>query len=111
MNWKTINSIKDIDIIIERSHLVPCLILKHSTSCPISAMAKHRLEGSWDIAPDAVEPYYLDLLRHRDISNYIASAFGVQHESPQVLLIKGGICTFDASHLDIRTADLRATAA
>jgi len=106
MNWHTINSPNDIEAIIERSHETPCLILKHSTRCPISTMAKNRLEMGWDFDDDQVEAYYLDLIAHRDISNYIASEFGVRHESPQALLIEGGKCTHNASHLNIRIADL-----
>ena len=32
--------------------------------------------------------------------------FSVHHESPQVLLIRNGECTYDASHLDISVAEL-----
>jgi bacillithiol system protein YtxJ len=32
----------------------------------------------------------LDLIAHREISNGIASRFGVMHQSPQLLLIKEG---------------------
>ncbi|WP_116107833.1 bacillithiol system redox-active protein YtxJ [Lewinella sp. IMCC34191] len=107
MNWTPIDRIHDIEAIIERSHRVPCLILKHSTTCPISSLAKHRLEKQWDLDEADLEPYYLDLLRHRDISNHIASTFAVRHESPQVLLIKNGMSVYDASHLDIRVDELR----
>ena len=106
MNWHHITSVNDIEAIIDRSRVVPCLILKHSTRCPISSMAKNRVEMAWDLETDQVEPYFLDLIRYRDVSNYIASEFGVQHESPQALLIQDGRCIFDASHLDIRVSDL-----
>lgn len=107
MTWNEITTPQDIESIIERSHTLPCLIFKHSTSCPISSMARHRLEKQWDFADDRMEPYYLDLLRYREVSNYIASAFGVRHESPQVLLIRDGECVYDASHLDISVDQLR----
>ncbi len=109
MNWHTISSPHDLEAIIDRSRVVPCLILKHSTSCPISSMAKRRLEMNWDVPAEKMELYYLDLLRHRDISNQIAEEFGVRHESPQVLLIRDGESVYDASHLGIR-ADLLASA-
>jgi bacillithiol system protein YtxJ len=41
------------------------------------------------------------------VSNYISSEFGVQHQSPQALLIENGKCTYDASHLNIRVSDLK----
>ncbi len=108
MHWHSITSISDVHDLIERSRVVPCLILKHSTRCPISSMAKHRLELGWDLEPDSVETYYLDLIRYRDVSNFIADTFDVPHESPQALLIKVGACVYDASHLDIRVDELRA---
>ena len=107
MNWTSITHLHDVEAIIERSNSVPCLILKHSTTCPISSLAKHRLEKQWGETKDGIEPYYLDLLRYRDISHHIAATFGVRHESPQVLLIKHGKCVYDASHLDIRVDELR----
>lgn len=107
MDWNYLTSVHDVEALIERSRSRPCLILKHSTSCPISSLAKNRLEMQWDIPVEDMEVYYLDLLRHRDVSNYIAAEFGVRHESPQVLLIKDGRSVYDASHLDIRVDELR----
>jgi bacillithiol system protein YtxJ len=107
MNWHHITSVNDIETIIDRSRVVPCLILKHSTRCPISSMAKNRLEMSWDINEEELDTYFLDLIRYREVSNQIAATFGVQHESPQAILIKDGQAIYDASHLNIRVDDLR----
>jgi len=111
MNWHHLTSIDDVNTLIDRSRVVPCLILKHSTRCPISTMAMRRLEMSWDFAENEVEAYYLDLIGYRNVSNHIASEFGVHHESPQALLIKDGRCEYDASHLDIRVEELRPASA
>jgi bacillithiol system protein YtxJ len=59
-------------------------------------MAKSRLERA--TTPQGIAFYYLDLIRHRELSNKIAERFSVQHESPQVLLIRKGECVFDESH-------------
>jgi len=107
MNWNTINSPSDIDAIVERSNQVPCLILKHSTRCSISFMALHRLESAWDFKASQIEPYFLDLLDFRPISNEISQRFKVHHESPQILLIKNGECFHDASHLDISVDEIK----
>jgi len=45
--------------------------------------------------------FYLDLLSFRPVSNYIAEAYDVRHESPQVLVIKDGKCVYYESHLSI----------
>lgn len=109
MNWNEINSIEDIERIKKQSHDTPCLLFKHSTRCNISAIAKYRLESDWAFAPEMVTPWFLDLIRYRDVSNYIADTFQVHHESPQVLLIVNGECIYDASHLDIGTNEIAET--
>lgn len=106
MKWHQISSVNDIATIIDRSRVVPCLIFKHSTRCPISTMAKSRLEMNWGTEGERVEAYFLDLIRYREVSDHIAGTFGVAHESPQALLIKDGNCAYDASHLNIRVDDL-----
>lgn len=107
LNWQNLDSIEQIDTLIEQSKNKPVLIFKHSTTCSISSMAKFRLESDWDFSEEEVTPFYLDLLAHRPISNQVAETFAVHHESPQILLIRDGICTYDASHLDITVAELR----
>lgn len=106
INWKELESVAQTDALVVRSHEVPCVIFKHSNRCNISYIAKHRLEQKWDFAPEEVEVYYLDLIAHRPVSNHVAEYFGVHHESPQLLLIRNGECTYDASHLDISVDEL-----
>lgn len=90
------------------SHLQPVVLFKHSTRCSISGTALNRLERHWKDSEMAdVKPYHLDLIAHRPISNRIAQVFGVEHQSPQLLLIRKGECVFNASHLDISYSDLK----
>jgi len=77
------------------------IIFKHSTRCSISLMAKRRFEMDGESLPDNVPVYFLDLIKHRDISNQIADDFQVYHQSPQLLLIKDGECILDQSHSGI----------
>ena len=106
MQWHPLTDNAQLAAIQQRSFEVPCLIFKHSTSCNISAIAKYRLDDDWAFEASQIEPYYLDLLQYRAISNEIAERFQVYHESPQVLLIVDGECVYDASHLDISVAEL-----
>ena len=100
MNWNKLTDESQLAVIKEESARQPVLIFKHSTTCSISAMAYSRLERNWkDTA--GIKPYYLDLLRFRAISSQISGEFGVEHESPQVLLIHNGECVYDASHMGI----------
>jgi bacillithiol system protein YtxJ len=53
-----------------------------------------------------VEPWYLDLIAYRNVSNAIALQLGVQHESPQAILLKDGIVVYDSSHNSISVSEI-----
>lgn len=99
MNWIEITTESQLSDVKILSKIKPQLIFKHSTRCPISSMAKNRLERG--TPPDGIDFYYLDLIKHRNISQKIATEFDVSHESPQVLLIKSGKCVYNESHSGI----------
>ncbi len=102
VNWKKLDNVAALDTIEADSKNKTVVIFKHSTSCSISAMALNRLERSWkEEEMENTDAYYLDLLSYRDISNAIAQKFGIEHQSPQILVIKGGVCTYDNSHMGI----------
>ena len=88
----------------EKSFEKPQVIFKHSTRCSISSMVKSRLERA--VPPTGIDFYYLDLIAHRTISNKVATIYSVVHESPQVLLIRNGECTYEESHNGISMDEL-----
>ena len=106
INWNRLNSLKQLETIKKESKEKPVLIYKHSTRCGISGMALNRLERTWSKNLETVKPYYLDLIRFRDISNAVAEEFGVYHESPQVIMIRNGQAIYDASHMGISTSEI-----
>ena len=99
ISWKNITSVAQLEAIEQESHATPVIIFKHSTSCPISAMAKNNFEANNNNGKEIY--YYLDLLRFRDVSNAIAEKFDVRHESPQVILLKNGEVAHHDSHMAI----------
>ncbi|MDB5192244.1 MAG: ytxJ [Segetibacter sp.] len=70
------------------------IIFKHNTTCPISKGARSRFEAEADDLKGVNSVYFLDLLEHRALSDSIAEKFDVEHQSPQLLLIKDGECTY-----------------
>lgn len=111
MNWKTLDHSDTINEIKEISGMHPVLIFKHSTRCSISSMALNRLERDWkEDEMQQMSAYFLDLVRHRDVSNAVADTFDVNHQSPQVLIIKDGKCIYDTSHMGISYQEIRNTA-
>ncbi|MDX2001859.1 MAG: bacillithiol system redox-active protein YtxJ [Chitinophagales bacterium] len=98
MRWKELTSATELNSLMEESFQHPVAIFKHSTRCSISSMAKARLEREWNIPEEKLPVYYLDLLKYRVVSDAISTTTGVEHESPQLLIIKDGKSVFDASH-------------
>lgn len=107
MNWNSLSDVSQLETIKEESFKQPILILKHSKTCSISATALNRLERNWKQEKVGdLKPYFLDLLADRPLSAQIALTFDIEHQSPQVLLIKDGVCTYSATHFDISFAKL-----
>lgn len=104
--WEELTEIDTLDEIIEISKEKPVVILKHSTSCGISRMVLRQFEKEYDLEEGNAKLYFLDLLKHRDISNRIASKFNVPHESPQMIIVKNGKVVYDASHSEVSAGSL-----
>ena len=104
MIWNTLTNESALAEVKKKSLEKPQVIFKHSTRCSISSMAKNRLEKA--AAPDNIDFNFLDLIKYRDISHKIADDFRVEHESPQVLLIKNGECVYDESHTGISMSEI-----
>lgn len=107
MNWNKLTEASQLQEIIALSEEKPVLIFKHSSRCSISSMSLDRLLRKWkDSDTEKIEPYFLDLIANRDLSNSVAKEFRVPHESPQVLLIKNGEVIYDNSHYGISYGEI-----
>ena len=106
MSWTKLTDLGQLNEIINLSTTKPVIIFKHSTRCSISRMALKQFENEFDLE-EKVTPYFLDLLENRSISNEIATRFDVEHQSPQLILIKDGKAIYNVSHSDIQVDDLR----
>lgn len=106
MNWIPLQDEKQLNEIVAASNNIPQVIFKHSTRCGISSMAKSRLDKK--NAPEGINFYLLDLIRFRNLSNKIASVFGISHQSPQVLVINNGKCIYNESHSGISFDEIEA---
>lgn len=111
MNWISIQNPEELEQIDQWSKEAPVLLFKHSTRCSISSAALNRLETAWkEENSAALKPVYIDLIRFRPLSNAIASRYGIEHESPQALVISNGKCVYSESHFGINYRDLLAAA-
>ena len=106
MEWKELTEQSQLEQLKTQSEEQPILIFKHSTRCSISRFALKQFENEFDLQ-DKIAPYFLDLLNHRDISNEIALQFNVQHQSPQLLLLKNRVVVYHTSHENIDANELK----
>jgi bacillithiol system protein YtxJ len=97
-NWKEVFTEQDVDDLTIKSTERPQIIFKHSVTCGISAHARFKLEEGTEALLEKADANYLNLLRHRNVSNYIARKFSVTHQSPQIIILKNGQPVYTTSH-------------
>lgn len=105
IDWIPLTNLGQLNDIMTVSETNPVIIFKHSTRCSVSRMALKQFENEFDLK-DKVAAYFLDLLEYRNISNEIAQRFQVEHQSPQLILIKGGKAMYNVSHSAIDAEEL-----
>lgn len=95
--WEALTSEDQLqDVLNNQEETV--FIFKHSTRCNISSMAKSRFEREWSTPDFPFRLLYLDLLNYRPVSGKIEELTGVQHESPQLIVVKNGEVKYYNSH-------------
>lgn len=104
--WVSLRTMEQLDEIVEESKTRPVAIFKHSTRCGISRMVLRQFERGYDIDPDAMKMYFLDLLSNRQLSDEVGIRFQVLHQSPQLIVIKNGIAVAHASHHGVSAGKL-----
>ncbi len=105
-NWIILNNEIPLNEIIENSKNKTIVIFKHSTRCGISRGVLKQFESENNSKTKNIAFYYLDLLNFREISNAIATKFNIEHQSPQLIVLKNGKKIANASHYDILNIQL-----
>jgi bacillithiol system protein YtxJ len=98
-----LKSVEDMEQALDASKDAPVFIFKHSTACPISAGAAARVNKYLEAKGEDNLPkfYFVKVIESRPVSNALAEKLGVQHESPQIILIEKGKAVWNTSHQDI----------
>jgi len=104
-NWNILTENTAVDRVLQNSREKPQLIYKHSSACGTSWFAKNELEHVMEDLVEIAETHFVNVIHHRPVSNYIAEKLGVQHESPQVLIIFRGEVAWHASHGGVNGRD------
>ncbi|RRQ48473.1 bacillithiol system redox-active protein YtxJ [Maribacter algicola] len=96
--WISLENKDQLDVLAENSKTRPQAIFKHSTTCGVSRMVLNMFNSSYGLEFSQMDFYFLDLHAHREVSNKVAEAFQVMHQSPQLLIIKNGVVVAHDSH-------------
>jgi bacillithiol system protein YtxJ len=111
MPWsKSAQALPEIDSIEECASVVKgelVVLFKHSPTCPVSWMAHREVMKYWSAHPD-VPIYLVSVRRRREVSTHIAEQTGIQHESPQVIVLRRGEIIACGSHDEITAESLAA---
>lgn len=102
MEWKEITTEEQWNHVLEQSAQRGQLLLKHSTTCPVSANALREFEEYLKESSNADVDYTLvKVIESRPVSNQIAADLTVKHESPQIIFIKDKAKYWTASHWSV----------
>jgi bacillithiol system protein YtxJ len=105
--WKIISDRSQLVEIENESYGRPVVIFKNSTRCGISqSMLSIFQDDMRQSSTGDISFYLLDIVSNRGISSSIAKQFNLHHESPQLLVITNGECTYHRNHMDISFPDL-----
>ena len=91
---------KDVRKLLENSEREPVFLLKHSSQCSISAEV-HAEYSEFDRQQGSNRSCSFALVRvieERSLSNQLAEELGVEHKSPQLLLISNSKVIWHDSH-------------
>lgn len=109
MNWKEITTPEEWSEIIAKSSERGQVILKHSTTCPVSSNALYEYENYLKDTPNQEVDYTLvKVIESRTVSNKIAEDLNIKHESPQIIYIKDKAKYWTASHWSVTKAHMKA---
>ena len=100
---KNMTSKQDVDAAIGAE---TAILFKHSTRCPISAAARGEMERFLELEPDA-PVYTVDVNDATEASEYLAQKTGIEHQSPQVIVMRGGRPEWHANHFEVKADELR----
>lgn len=107
--YQELTSLTALNDLLQTSHQQPVLFFKHSDTCGISSRAFGEFEKYLASEASATVKHALIVVQTaREVSNQLADITGVEHESPQAILVKEGKAVWDESHLNLKAEVLTA---
>jgi bacillithiol system protein YtxJ len=100
-----LRDVASLDDFLARSNGDPVIIFKHSDSCGISARAYTQMS-------EVASPVGLVTVQTaRAVSDELEKRLGLEHETPQVMIVSNGKVAWTASHGQVKAAAVEAALA
>lgn len=92
-------TVRDFTYAGAASQKAPVVIFKHSTECEVSGAAYRRM-AEWAKAKGDAAPkiFLVKVIEQRPVSQEIATRTGIEHQSPQAIIISRSRPVWSASH-------------
>ena len=98
-NFFRIDDQATLENLITDSKQKPVIVFKHSNACSISSRAYREMEKLEGVN-------ILEVQSAREVSRELANRTGIRHETPQVIILRDGKAVWNASHFDVKAADV-----
>jgi bacillithiol system protein YtxJ len=95
-HFLTVSDIETLEGLSARSNETPVVIFKHSATCGISSIAYREMARVQGVVA------LVDVQSARGVSREIEARTGIEHESPQVIILRNGKAVWHASHSRIK---------
>ena len=91
-----IADVESLERFISAAGESPAIVFKHSNTCGISARVYREMS-------QVTRPVGIVVVQQaRDVSDEIERRFGIQHETPQALIVQGDSVLWSASHYAVK---------
>jgi bacillithiol system protein YtxJ len=88
--------------LVEALDAALAVIYKHSSRCWICTKAERQVRQFAAEHPEVLV-YQLDAVAGKDLAREVAGRLGVEHQSPQVIVVRKGQASWSGSHFRIST--------
>lgn len=96
-----ITTLEQISALIDAKD--PVILFKYSPTCGISQVAQE-VWDSFASSPQGIRLAQCDVVQARPVARGMVDLVGVAHQSPQVIVLKNGVCVAHTSHYSITPA-------
>lgn len=108
MSYTDVTSTAALAEMITLSEQQPVLFFKHSRTCGISDRAFREFERYLQ-SPEStqVRNCVIVVQTAREVSNSLARLMGIEHETPQAILVRDGRAVWNDSHMALKSEALK----